>query len=139
MPDALTFDDLIEELHRVSNLLPDSRSGQNTTYSIKDAAISAFSVFFAQSPSFLAHQRTMTRNKGRSNAESLFGIEKVPCDNQIRNLLDPIAPRFLFPMFEWTIGALETAEELDSFRSFGGQLHIALDGVQYFSSKKIRC
>ena len=81
----------------------------------------------------------MTRNKGRSNAESLFGIEKVPCDNQIRNLLDPIAPRFLFPMFEWTIGALETAEELDSFRSFGGQLHIALDGVQYFSSKKIRC
>jgi hypothetical protein len=100
MTETLAFDDLIEEFHRVLEGLPDYRTGQNTTYSIKDAALGAFSVFFTQSPSFLAHQQTMKRTKGRSNAESIFGIEKVPCDNQIRQLLDPIAPSYLFPMFE---------------------------------------
>jgi hypothetical protein len=115
MSDALAFDDLIGRFHRVLNGLLDHRTGQNTTYSSKDAALSAFSVFFTQSPSFPAHQRTMKQNKGHSNAESLFRIKKVPCDNQIRNLLDPIAPRYLFPMFEQVFSDLEATEELDAF------------------------
>jgi len=139
MSEALAFDDLIEKFHRVLNGLPDYRTGQNTTYSIKEAALGAFSVFFTQSPSFLAHQRTMKQTKGRSNAESLFGLEQVPCDNQIRTLLDPIAPGYLFPMFEQVFSDLEAAEELDAFRSLNGNLHIALDGLCYFSSKKIDC
>ena len=44
---------------------------------------SAFSVFFMQSRSFLDHQRLMNSQKGRDNAASLFGIERIPCDNQI--------------------------------------------------------
>jgi hypothetical protein len=136
---ALAFDDLVEKLHRVLNGLPDHRTGQNTIYSLKDAALSAFSVFFTQSPSFLAHQRTMQQSKGRSNAESLFGVERIPCDNHIRSLLDPIVPDYLFPVFEQVFGDLEAAEELDTFRSLNGNLHIALDGLCYFSSKKIHC
>jgi len=139
MSKTLAFDDLVEKFHRILAGLPDHRIGQNTSYSIKDAALSAFSVFFTQSPSFLAHQRAMQQTKGHSNAESLFGIKQVPCDNQIRNLLDPIAPHYLFPMFEWVCSDLEAVRELDAFRSFGGNLHIALDGVHYFSSKKIHC
>jgi hypothetical protein len=139
MSNILAFDSLIEKFHRVLDGLPDGRTGQNTTYSTKDAALSAFSVFFTQSPSFLAHQRTMKQNKGRSNAESLFRIEKVPCDNQIRNLLDPIAPEHLFPMFAQVLSDLEVAEQLDAFRAFKGNLHIALDGLCYFSSKNLHC
>jgi hypothetical protein len=139
MTETLAFDDLIEEFHRVLEGLPDYRTGQNTTYSIKDAALSAFSVFFTQSPSFLAHQRTMKRNKGRSNAESIFGIEKVPCDNQIRQLLDPIAPSYLFPVFELTFNDLEATGQLDAFRTFDDNLLFAFDGTQYFSSKEIHC
>jgi len=139
MSETLAFDDLIEEFHRVLDGLPDYRTGQNTTYSIKDAALAAFSVFFTQAPSFLAHQRTMKRAKGRSNAESIFGIEKVPCDNQIRQLLDPIAPSYLFPMFELTFNTLEATGQLDAFRIFDNNLLFAFDGTQYFSSKEIHC
>jgi len=32
--------------------LPDHRTGRNTTYTLKDAILSAFAVFFMQSPSF---------------------------------------------------------------------------------------
>ena len=139
MSTILAFDDLVKKFHRVLAQLPDHRMGQNISYPIKDAVLGAFSVFYTQSPSFLAHQRTMKQTKGRSNAESLFGIERVPCDNQIRNLLDPITPHYLFPMFEQVFSDLETTKELDAFRSFDGNLHIALDGVHYFSSKKIHC
>ena len=139
MSETLAFDDLVGEFHRVLDGLPDYRTGQNTTYSIKDAALGAFSVFFTQSPSFLAHQKAMKRAKGRSNAESIFGIENTPGDNQIRQLLDPIAPSCLFPMFGWVFNNLEATGELDAFRTFDDNLLFAFDGTQYFASKKIHC
>ncbi len=52
--------------------------------------LAAFSVFFTQSSSFLQHQSLMKQNKGKDNAQSLFKLSKIPCDNQIRKLLDPI-------------------------------------------------
>src|SRR5215469_18660694 len=37
--------------------LPDKRTGSNARYTMADIGMAAFSVFFMQSPSFLAHQR----------------------------------------------------------------------------------
>ena len=34
--------------------IPEHRTGDNTVYKIKDAGLAAFSVFFMQSPSFMA-------------------------------------------------------------------------------------
>ena len=139
MSETLAFDNLVEKLYRVLEGLPDYRTGQNTTYLIKNAALGAFSVFFTQAPSFLAHQLTMKRTKGRSNAESLLGIGNIPCDNQIRQLLDPIAPSYLLPMFGLVFDDLEATGQLDAFRIFDDNLLFAFDGTQYFSSKKINC
>ena len=61
--------------------------------------LSAFAVFFMQSPSFLAQQQVVLRRHGRNNAQSLFGVTRIPSDNQIRNLLDPLSPELLFPVF----------------------------------------
>ena len=55
---------------------PDKRRGMNATYGIGDIGMAA-SVFFMQSPSFLAHQRQL-EGHGRSNRASLFGIAKIP-------------------------------------------------------------
>lgn len=96
MANLLDFDNLVGRFEQQLESLPDHRSGKNTSYSIRDAALGAFSVFFTQSPSFLAHQRAMEKSKGRSNAGSLFQIEKIPSDNQIRSLLDPITPQHLY-------------------------------------------
>ncbi len=68
---------------------------EDTIYELSDAALGAFAVFFMQSASFLAYQRDMQRTHGHNNAQSLFGIEQVPSDPHIRNLLDPIAPEHL--------------------------------------------
>jgi hypothetical protein len=60
-----------------------------------DAGLSAFSVFFLQSPSFLDYQRRMQKERGRNNASSLFGVHQIPSTQQIGNLLDPVAPAHL--------------------------------------------
>jgi hypothetical protein len=118
---------------------PDKRTGQNTFYSIEDVALGAFSVFFTQSPSFLAHQTTMTEAKGKSNAQTLFGIQAIPTDNHIRNLLDIVPPQQIFPMFNKVFNALNELGHLQGFRGVHEQLLIALDGTQYHCSNNIYC
>ncbi|MBX7134355.1 MAG: hypothetical protein K1X67_16910 [Fimbriimonadaceae bacterium] len=77
--------------------LPDGRQQSNARrYEMEDAALSAFAVFFSQSPSFLDSQVRMQRQLGRNNASSLLGVHEIPCDDQIRNLLDPVPPEALY-------------------------------------------
>jgi hypothetical protein len=129
----------VRVFHQRLDQLPDHRPGNNTTYEIKDAALGAFAVFFTESPSFLAHQRRMQETKGRSNAQTLFGIKQTPTDPQIRNLLDPLSPTQLFPLFPLILAQLHQAGELARFRDFNDTLLVPLDGTQYFSSQKIHC
>src|SRR3984893_10463330 len=80
---------LLRSFRRCLDRLRDTRRGTNTTYRMVDFGMAAFSVFFMQSPSFLAHQRRLEHGHARSNCESLFEIPKIPTDNQIREILDP--------------------------------------------------
>ena len=119
--------------------LPDKRTGKNTRYGIEDTALSAFSVFFTQTPSFLAYQRRMEGSKGHNNAQSLFGVHKIPSDNHIRDLLNPVKPEQMFPVFEAILQVLEQQGQLKGFRSFGDTLLLAMDGTEYFCSSQIHC
>jgi hypothetical protein len=118
---------------------PDPRTGENKTYTMQDIGMAAFSVFFTQNPSFLAYQQTMRQLKGKSNAETLFGIKQIPCDNQIRQVLDPICPDHAFSVFESVLEALESADLLSALRWYNDNILIALDGTHYFSSKEVSC
>lgn len=134
------LDFLLGSLRGCLDGFPDKRRGINTSYSIGDIGMAAFSVFFMQSPSFLAHQRYFEQGHGRSNCASLFGIAKIPSDNHIRNLLDPATPNLLHPVFAETIEQLRQIDGgLDVFRRLGEHVLIALDGSEYHCSKKIRC
>lgn len=126
-------------LHTCFENLPDYRTGTNTRYEIRDGALSAFSIFFMQSPSFLAHQRIMHTRKGKNNVQSLFGVEHIPSDNQIRNLLDTLEPELIYGLFPKAISLIEEHGMLESFQSYDGQILISNDGTQTISSKKINC
>lgn len=133
------FDTIVGSFRQVLSSLPDKRTGKNSRYGMEDAALSAFSVFFTQTPSFLAYQRMMEGSKGHSNAQSLFGVHRIPSDNQIRALLDPVKPEQVFPIFEEILQVLEQQGQLEGFRSFGDTLLLAMDGTEYFSSSQIHC
>jgi hypothetical protein len=120
--------------------LPDEREASpNRKYSVRDAALSAFAVFMMQAPSFLAQQRDMQRRKGRNNAQSLFGVHQIPSDSQIRNILDPIAPSQLSELFWQAYAQLQAAQLLSAHTGMAGTHLCALDGLSYFSSRKLHC
>ena len=134
-----TWDEQRQHLRKVMGELPDGRTGENTSYSMEDIGLSAFSIFFTQCPSFLAHQKTMQQAKGQSNAQSLFDIQQIPSDNHIRQTLDPVAPETLFPCYDAAFESLRHSGQLESWRTVHDTVLLALDGTWYFSSKKIHC
>ena len=107
---------MLEGLRQGRKEVPEHRSGRNIQYAIADAGLGAFSVFYMQSPSFLAHQRDMQRKKGQNNAQGLFGVERTPSDGQIRNLLDPVEPRALYGQFWEIYRRLDECGYLEAYR-----------------------
>jgi hypothetical protein len=134
-----TWASLIKKTRQRFAALPNPRKGRNTTYSMEDFATGALSVFFTQSPSFLAYQATMEQNKGRSNAQTLFEMEQIPCDNQIRKILDHVAPEEIFPLYDEVLEAFKEQGVLEPYRVVNGTIAIALDGTWYHSSEKVHC
>jgi hypothetical protein len=61
--------------------LPDKRRGRNRQFVMADIGMAAFSVFFMQCPSFLAHQRQLLEGQGRSNCHRPFQMTNIPCDH----------------------------------------------------------
>jgi len=140
MPRPLSFDHLQALLRQYTAGLPDVRKpSPNTRYTIQNAALGAFGIFFMQSPSFLEYQRLLNQCQGHDNAQTLFGVEPIPCDNQICKLLDPIEPRYFAPVFFEVFAHLEQQRWLEPFRVLDHQLLVALDGTQYFSSQALHC
>ena len=134
-----SFNDLVGHLRQVFAHWPDRRHGKNLSYAMEDFGLSAFAVFFTQSPSFLAHQKAMQQARGRNNAQSFFHIERIPGDSQIRQMLDPIPPETLFPVYDRIYDLLREHGILQNFRGVHDSTLIALDGTWYHNSQKIHC
>ena len=132
------LESLIAELKSVSAGLPDQRKGprRDGEYTMADIGLSAFSVFFMGSPSFLGHQRVLAEGHGRSNCQTLFGMTAIPTDASIRRMLDGASPDAFDPLFH---KAIATQGVLDPFRRLGGRVLIAMDGTECFCSRKIHC
>src|SRR5687768_14534839 len=133
------LDRLIGALRGCCHSLPDLRQGGDVRYTMADIGLSAFSLFFLQNPSFLAHQRRLEEGQGRSNCQTLFGLDRIPSDNHIRALLDPVSSDHFHPVFAEVVAELEGSGGLEAFRQLGGHVLIALDGTEYHVSGKVHC
>jgi len=135
------FERLVQRLRGVASQLPDRRTGDNTKYGMADFVVSAFAVFFTQSPSFLSFQRAMEQARGANNACSLFHLEGIPSDNHIREILDPIAPNQIFGLFDDLYQSFEQTGLLTEMRSIHQTRLFTLDATWYFSSqsRNIHC
>ena len=115
------------------------KPSNNTRYSLEEAVIGGFIAFFMQSESFLEHQRHLKSRSGMDNAQTLFGLEKIPTVEQIRNILDLIKADHLFDVFAQVYRALLHSGYLNRFKLKGGQMLITLDGSEYHRSETIHC
>src|SRR5580658_6256416 len=130
---------LLSGLRSVCAAFPDPRKGRSGNIAMADFGLSAFAMFFMQSASFLSFQRKLEKGQGRSNCQSLFGIEKIPSDNYIRDMLDGADPALLAPCFHRAEQLLLEPAMREAFGRLGDRTLIALDGTEYFCSQKIAC
>ena len=138
MIETLTLKSIISGFRLRWESAPDARKpNNNTRYQMADGILSAFSVFFMQSSSFLAHQRLMQSKKGKNNAVSLFRVERIPSDPQIRNLLDPLSVQYFHADFWGIWDELNAHQQLLKFRSALDGYLVAMDGVTHFSFENI--
>ena len=88
----LQVDALLGELRKRFDTIPDSRVG-DCTISLPDALMSGFALFALKEPSLLAFQERIKD----SNLRTIYGIQHVPSDTQMRVILDPVDPVCLRP------------------------------------------
>jgi len=81
--------------------LADHRPG-NPDISLVDALLSTFAMFSLKSPSLLAFDRERTEG----NVQRVYGMERVPCATSMREILDPVVPGSLRPLYKRVFGAL---------------------------------
>jgi len=103
--------------------------------SLSDALMSAFAMFSLKSPSLLAFDK----ERSQDNLHRIYGIERVPCDTSMREILDPVEPESLRPVFKHVFNQLQRCKALKEMEFVQGHSLLALDGTSYFSSNQIHC
>ena len=115
------------------------REGFNLTYEFADAIKGAFGIFLFQHMSMLNYQQSLDLGMQRKNVENILNVEKIPCSNEITKLLDEIEPGEFDENFKAGIGFVEKSGALEEYQVLDGGVLIPMDGVWFFSSKKVHC
>ena len=115
--------------------IPDHRIG-NTEISMTDSLMSAFAMFSLKCPSLLQFDK---QQRADGNLQSVYKIDRVPCDTQMRTIVDPVDPEALRPVFRDVFRQVQRGKALEQFVHLEGCYLLSLDGTGYFSSNKVHC
>lgn len=131
---SLSFDPLVLQIRQWAETLPDVRK-RTGNYSVADAMLSGLAMFSLKDPSLLAFQE----RRNDENMKNLFHIQQVPSDTQMRDILDPLEPDSMRPIFNGIFATVQRGGELARFVFHEGCYLLSLDGTEYFSSKQVHC
>jgi hypothetical protein len=95
--------------------LPDHRPA-DTEISLTEALRSAFALLSLKSPSLLAFDK----ERAAGNLETIYGMDRVPCDTRMRALLAPMAPEALRPGFKRIVRQLQRGKALAPMEFLAG-------------------
>ena len=105
--------------------------------SLTDAFMSAFAMFSLKDPSLLAFDKRRVAEE--SNLKSIYKIEKIPCDTQMRTRLDPPDPDCLHPAFAEVFRKAQRGKLLEGMLYLKEGYIVSADGSGTFSSNKLDC
>ena len=131
---GLSSDALYELVRNAFGQLPDHRH-QKASIALPDALSSAFAMFSLKDPSLLAFDE----RRNDQNMKTVFGIGQIPSDTQMREILDPLEPDRLRPVFNDVFRQLQRGKALEPYVFHDDCYLLALDGTGYFSSNKVHC
>jgi hypothetical protein len=130
----LNADALYAELRRCFSKVKDPATGY-PQIKLADVLMAAFAMFALKDPSLLAFDRR--RKAEEHNLKSIYGMDNIPCDTQMRTRLDVVDPDLLRPAFKAVFRQAQRGKLLERFVFMKGCYLISLDGTGYFSSEKL--
>ncbi|MFC1864071.1 hypothetical protein ACFL1Z_09000 [Thermodesulfobacteriota bacterium] len=135
----LSFGSLCNSLSSLFCDLPDRREPAKIDYSIHDAMMSGFACMYFQDPSLLQFQERLKETENRHNLETLFAVNNIPEQTQLRDIVDGVKSDKLSPIFKDYFSRLQRGRHLLQYQLFPGLYVCSIDGTQYFHSQSIHC
>lgn len=130
----LNADSLFAEIRSDFQKIPDSR-GANTQIKLDDALMSAFAMFQLKDQSLLAFDKR--RREAPENLHSVFGIDNIPCDSQMRTILDPLRLSSLRAPFLSVFRQLQRGKDFEKMAYYDGHYLLSGDGTGFYCSEKV--
>lgn len=135
---SLTFDELMRFLDDKFQAFPDHRLGNGIRYYLPDVLKGAFAMFSLKCPSLLDFKNQSVPEE--SNLRHIYRIEgDIPCDNQMRGILDHLDPSRLRPLLSDLFKLLSAAGIVGLYQDRQKRVIVSVDGVEHFCSTKIHC
>jgi hypothetical protein len=101
--------------------------------------MSGFAMMFFQDPSLLTFQQRLQDGIHKNNLTTVFAVDDIPKDTQMRQILDAVAASQLDGIFSDFLHRLQRGKHLADYQLLDGSYLVAIDGSEYFSSENIRC
>jgi len=117
----------------------DRRQAGKVDYSIHDAVMSGFACMFFQDPSLKAFQERLQDEKQQNNLQSVFAVDVIPKDTQLRTVVDDLDSETFRSVFGDVFARFQRGKLLKQYQLIPGYYYAAIDGSQYFSSNNIHC
>jgi hypothetical protein len=95
--------------------------------------MAGFAMFSLTCPSLL----DFDKQRAEGNLQTIYRIERAPCDSSMRELLDPVAPASLRPLFTGVFRQRQRGKALEEMVCLPGGYVLTLDGTGYVSSTTI--
>jgi len=129
---------LLKTIREDFNQIADHRSA-DSEIPLADALMSALAMFGLKYPALLQFDQARREGVIRHNLNTLYGVERAPCDTQMRTILDPVDPQALRPAFRAVHRQLQRHKALEGYHYLNGHYLVSIDGTGQFASSKIRC
>jgi hypothetical protein len=86
------------------------------SYKLTEVLMAALAMFGLKYPSLRQFDQSGRNQTLRTNLKNLYGVERVPSDTAMRELLDPVAPDALRPAFRQIHRELQRQKALEPYR-----------------------
>jgi len=73
------------------------------------------------------------------NLQTLYGVKQIPCDTQMREIIDGVQTRYLRPAFKVVFSQLQRGKGLEAYAYVNGHYLLSVDGTGFFSSQTLHC
>jgi hypothetical protein len=131
----LNADALLRTVRSCFNKVPDHRT-DDAEITLCDALTSGYALFSLKAPSLLAFDQK--RKEEEDNLRSIYHIRRIPCDTQMRTILDEVYPEYLPPCYKAVFSAIQRGKALEEMVFLEGCYLLPMDGTEYFSSEKLQ-